>query len=109
MKNFAEDKMFELLKKIDPSFKKEEKPEIINEIGGQQPMNMNADVTRLNKITQQTRAMQSAKERIDTPQDFKQAFQAWMATTGFVIDNKPFTISQAQQLVRDAMEELGFK
>jgi len=110
MTQHDEDKMFELMEKLDPNFKRKEKQKMIMEVGGQPVQNnMNTDVARLQKVTQQNSAMQNARERIDTPQDFKQAFQVWMATTGFVTDNKPFNITQAQQLVREAMEELGFK
>jgi len=108
MTQYVQDKMFDLMEKLDPNFKRKT-TKMIMEVGGQQTQGMNADVANLQKVTQQSNVVQNAREKINTPKDFKQAFQAWMATTGFVVDNKPFNISQAQQLVRQAMEELGFK
>lgn len=110
MDKFDKDKIFSMMERINSDYTKpEEKPTLINEVGGQTDQNVSADVARLQKTTQQNKSIQQARERINTPQEFKDAFQAWMATTGFVTDNKPFTISQAQTLVRDAMVELGFK
>jgi hypothetical protein len=92
-KTETKQKLFEMMERINPEFKQ------VDEIS--------SDAALAQKAT--TPLAQRANSRIDTPQEFQDAFQVWLGTTGFNPQKKPISIGQAQTLVRNAMINLGFK
>jgi hypothetical protein len=77
-----------------------------NEVANQQ---VATDINNVQRATQNSPAMQTANSRIDTPQEFEQGFTVWFSTTGFNPQKKPLSISQAQTMVRNAMQKLGYR
>lgn len=77
------------------------------------PLNeaVNADVTNLQSITQQTPSMQSANTRIDTPDEFKSAFVIFVANTGLYQKGMIKTPADVQTWVHDALvnPKFGFQ
>lgn len=103
MKNDSKKLLFEMMEKINPH-SIEKLNERIDAVGSQP---LTGDIKQVQKSY--TSTQQTANARIDTPQEFEEAFSLWLSTTGFNPQTKPLPISQAQTLVKNVMEKLGYR
>ena len=100
-KNGNKERLFEMMKKINPNFSEQ--------YDGSANKPIPADVAYLQKATDRSASVKYAASRIDTPQEFQDSFQEWLSSTGFNPQKKPLSIAQAQTLVRNAMLKLGYR
>lgn len=97
-------RLFEVMGKVNPEFKNS------NEAQAQATVEpLSTDVTNLQKAIKTSSSVRFADSKIDTPIEFQEGFKLWLSTTGFNPQKKPLSISQAQTLVKKAMESLGFR
>jgi hypothetical protein len=98
MKKDGKKLLFEMMEKVNPDFK---------QVGEQTTAPMTGDVQQLQRVT--TTTQQSANSRINTPDEFSQAFRVWFSSLGFRPDKNPIAIGRITQEVTKIMKELGFK
>jgi hypothetical protein len=103
MKQDSKKRLFEVMEKTNPGFK------MLNEITVAQPNVQQAagDVKNIQKTT--TTSQQTALSRIDTPEEFTQAFQVWFTSLGFNPQSKPIAIGRVTAEVSKIMRNLGYR
>jgi hypothetical protein len=93
-------RLFEVMERVDPSIKVEQ------QVQGAEPVV--GDATNLQKAIETSPAVKYALSRIDTVNEFEPAMKILLGYTG-VAKKKGITISQAQTLLKTAMQSLGFR
>jgi len=63
----------------------------------------------IGNIQTKATAANKAASRINTTTEFSGAFKNWFASLGYKPENNTVTISRVQQLIKQAMTELGYK
>jgi hypothetical protein len=108
MKKDSKNRLFEIMKKTNPDFK------VINE---QQIYSPNTTQPNAEQLSGDVRSIQnsatssqkSAYSRIDTPDEFSQAFRLWFSSLGFNPQKNPIDIGRVTFEVEKIMKELGYK
>lgn len=68
-----------------------------------------SDVKNLANVQSKATTVNKAASRINNTTEFSGAFKNWFSTLGYKPENSSVSISRVQQLVRQAMIELGYK
>jgi hypothetical protein len=102
-------KLFENMEKLIPGFKQ---PEISEQSGYQQNTQQGVqqyagDIKSIQNTT--TTAQQTAYSRINTPDEFIQAFKVWFSSLGFNPQSNPLAIGRAVAEITKIMKEMGYK
>jgi len=102
-------KLFENMEKLIPGFKQ---PEMSEQGGYQQNTQQGiqqytGDIKSLQNTT--TTAQQTAYSRINTPDEFVQAFRVWFSSLGFNPSTNPLAIGRVVSEVTKIMKEMGYK
>lgn len=97
-------RIWEMMQRLDPNFKDEQQVQQQTDTSTGVP----SDVTSLDKALQNSTSVLYSLSRIDTPQELESALKTIIGSTGLV-KKKSITISQAQTLLKNAMQSLGFQ
>jgi hypothetical protein len=104
MKKDTKTLLFEMMEKIIPGFKNTNEQQAVLP-GTQQPIT--GDVRNVQKTV--TATQQTANSRINTPDEFSEAFRVWFSTLGFNPQNRPIAIGRVTTEITKIMKELGYK
>jgi hypothetical protein len=104
MKKDTKTLLFEMMEKTIPGFKGLNEQQVVQ--GGQQQP-MAGDVKNVQRTV--TTSQQTANSRIDTPDEFSQAFRVWFSSLGFNPQNRPIAIGRITAEVTKIMKELGYR
>jgi hypothetical protein len=66
------------------------------------------DVMDVERSANRATTLQHDKMKINTIHEFKDAFKYWFEETGIHRRRRPFNVSEAQSLVKEALSELGY-
>ncbi|MFA5366558.1 MAG: hypothetical protein WC333_01350 [Dehalococcoidia bacterium] len=103
MKKDTKTLLFEMMEKTVPGFKSTNEQQAVS--GVQQPIA--GDVKNVQNTV--TTSQQTANSRIDTPDEFSQAFRVWFSSLGFNPQNRPIAIGRVTIEVTKIMKELGYR
>lgn len=107
MRRDSKKRLFEVMKKTNPDFKE------LNEQGYQQPnantgaQQYTGDIKSIQNTT--TSSQLTAYSRVDTPNEFTQAFKIWFASLGFDPQKNPIAIGRVTADVTNILRELGYR
>ena len=133
MKANNKEKLFENMKKLNPSFINNKTineaftvgqgttsaPPINNQVNNPQNQATNqtqpkqprqpSDVQTLSRANQNTATVQKASQRINTAIEFPEAFRLWFSSLGYKPDNQAINIARVRTEIEKVMKSLGFK
>jgi hypothetical protein len=107
MKRDSKKRLFEVMGKTNPDFKALKEIVVTQPNVQQKGQPMMGDIKNMQNTT--TTSQQTALSRIDTPEEFTQAFQVWFSSLGFNPQNKPIAIGRVTAEITKIMKNLGYR